>query len=314
MDFKSKSGIEGFVYPYHVRHDGECWIPVGGPISGGRPAVRWEGDRWGGARWAYCHNVAEIPCRPPNQKGGFVLHRCDNGQCVRPDHLYLGTQRENVRDIAERFDGVAVGKAGENNTVFGRTGEKNPMFGRTGEKHPMFGRTGEKSPMFGRKHSEETKRKISESLSGEKNPMFGADQSGEKNRFFGKQHSEETKRKISEAHLGRTHSEEAKRKMSESVRKAHARAKDPNFVKANILAFCKKQRMSEVETEKLLKANGFSLHDKETEEANVFIIEDGEAMADDASNVFVEESEEKESGVLRGIDDVDTGNVFKGSS
>lgn len=27
-----------------------------------------------------------------------VLHRCDNPRCVRPDHLFLGTQRENMHD------------------------------------------------------------------------------------------------------------------------------------------------------------------------------------------------------------------------
>jgi len=27
-----------------------------------------------------------------------VLHRCNNRRCVRPSHLYLGTQKENARD------------------------------------------------------------------------------------------------------------------------------------------------------------------------------------------------------------------------
>lgn len=32
----------------------------------------------------------------------LVLHHCDNTRCWRPDHLYLGTQADNVRDAVER--------------------------------------------------------------------------------------------------------------------------------------------------------------------------------------------------------------------
>lgn len=34
--------------------------------------------------------------------GLFVLHRCDNRKCVRPDHLFLGTNRENMDDMVAK--------------------------------------------------------------------------------------------------------------------------------------------------------------------------------------------------------------------
>ena len=56
--------------------------------------------------------------------------------------------------------------------------------------------------------SEEVRKKISEALKGL--------QAGEKNPFYGKTHSEESKKKISESQKGKHLSEETKRKMSES--------------------------------------------------------------------------------------------------
>lgn len=49
------------------------------------------------------------------------------------------------------------------------------------------------------KHSEDTKRKLSRRFSGEGNPNFG--RRGELHSLFGKNHSEETKKKMSESHI-----------------------------------------------------------------------------------------------------------------
>jgi hypothetical protein len=58
------------------------------------------------AAWIISHG--EIP------RGLFVLHHCDNSRCVNPDHLFLGTQKDNVSDM------IAKGRK------WSGLGEKNP--------------------------------------------------------------------------------------------------------------------------------------------------------------------------------------------
>ena len=64
---------------------------------------------------------------------------------------------------------------------------------------------GEKHPMFGKHHSEESKKKLSETIKGEKHP------------FYGRHHSEESKQKMSESLKGKPKSEEHKKKLSKKV-------------------------------------------------------------------------------------------------
>ena len=86
---------------------------------------------------------------------------------------------------------------------------------RKGEKNPMFGKRGKDSPNYGKTKtlSLETKQKISESLKGEKNP------------FYGKHHTDETKKKISDSVKKTLSNPAIKEKISNSLKLAFSKSK-----------------------------------------------------------------------------------------
>lgn len=54
-----------------------------------------------GRRWlAHRLMVKELAGRIP--KGKIVLHSCDNGLCINPKHLRIGTLKENLREAARK--------------------------------------------------------------------------------------------------------------------------------------------------------------------------------------------------------------------
>lgn len=77
----------------YVKKSEECWEWQGHRDKDGYGKMRVGRRQLARSnRIAWMVNFGKIP------KDLFVLHRCDNPPCVRPDHLFLGTARDNVID------------------------------------------------------------------------------------------------------------------------------------------------------------------------------------------------------------------------
>lgn len=70
--------------------------------TGARTAPGWHGVMLFRGTRQVAHRIAWQLMRGPIPDGLNVLHSCDNAGCVRIEHLFLGTQADNMRDAAAK--------------------------------------------------------------------------------------------------------------------------------------------------------------------------------------------------------------------
>ncbi len=79
-----------------VQKTSECWLWIGAPSSGGYGQIGNRNKRLMAHRVSWEIHFGAI------SDGMHVLHHCDTPCCVRPDHLFLGTQADNMADRNEK--------------------------------------------------------------------------------------------------------------------------------------------------------------------------------------------------------------------
>ena len=86
-----------------------CHIWMGAVNGNGYGQLKDGGKFWQAHRYSWFINNGEIP------EGMCVLHKCDIPLCVNPQHLFIGTQIENIRDRTRKGRSAREDRFGHKN-------------------------------------------------------------------------------------------------------------------------------------------------------------------------------------------------------
>ena len=98
MTYKKKPVKDRFLKKIKVI--GSCWVWQAGIRKTGKDFTYGQFSFNGYPEWA--HRVSYMLFKGVIPEGLNVCHSCDVPLCVNPDHLFLGTQQDNIQDMLRK--------------------------------------------------------------------------------------------------------------------------------------------------------------------------------------------------------------------
>lgn len=105
--YKKKNPLIRFMAKVFKKNNG-CWIWQAGIRKADKKYRYGQFSLNGYPEWA--HRASWILHYGLIPKGLLVCHTCDVSLCVNPDHLFLGTQSDNMQDMLQKERDAVVGE------------------------------------------------------------------------------------------------------------------------------------------------------------------------------------------------------------